>query len=492
MKWRFLLFFGLLCVTGICTACRSGERSDSGTVVVREHGEGDSRTSIFVFPLREDIMPAAVRHTSRALREAQELDADYIIIDMNTYGGLLDAADSIRTMILEYPKPVVVFVNNQAASAGALISLAADSIYMRPGASIGAATVVDQQGAVMPDKYQSFMRSMMRATAEAHGRRTVIRNGDTLTVWRRDPNIAEAMVDPSVVVSGLVDDTKVVTFTADEAVRWGFAEGKASDVGDVIQQLGVDSFVLYEFRPTPMDKIIGFLTNPTVRLLFIMMIVGGLYFELQTPGIGFPLAVAVLGVVLYFAPLYAEGLVANWALWLFIAGVVMLVLEIFVTPGFGVLGVAGILAVVTGLAVAVVDKDLLQYIPSGQISISVVLIPLLYVVVAMGVALILSVWLGKRLLTQNSFFQRHVVLADDMAPDAGYISVEAHDNLVGAVGVAHTPLRPAGKVLINGHFYDAAGDNAAFIDRGATVTVVRDEAGVLYCRIVDSASDYNF
>ena len=483
MAWRFL-FAGLCVLSCMFTACgrQQALRQNPDFGVSAQSDSSSAENSVFVFPIREDIMPAVVRHTSKALREARQIGADYIIIDMNTYGGLLDAADSIRTMLLECPVPVITFVNNQAASAGALIALAADSVYMRPGASMGAATVVDQQGSVMPDKYQSFMRSMMRSTAETHGHKLTVQNGDTVSVWRRDPNIAEAMVDPSVVVPGLVDDSKVVTFTADEAVRWGFAEGKANDLQQVIDLVGVHDFVLYEFRPTTMDKVIGFLTNPTVRIIFIMMIVGGLYFELQSPGIGFPLAVAVLGVIMYFAPLYAEGLVANWALWLFIAGIVLLMLEIFVTPGFGVLGIAGIVAVVVGLSVAVIDKELLRYIPSGQLSVSIVVVPLLYVTLAVCGALILSVWLGRRFLTRKSLLQQRVVLETDMNPDDGFLSVESHRNLVGAVGVTHTPLRPAGRVLIDGVFYDAAADDAAFIDKNISVVVVRDEAGVLYCR----------
>ena len=131
--------------------------------------ETPTAKKVYVFPIREDIMPATVRLTAKCLEQAAAMEADYIIVNMNTYGGLLDAADSIRTMLQHVQIPVFTFVNNQAASAGALIALATDSIYMRPGASIGAASVVDGNGEVMPDKYQSFMRSMMRSTAEAHG-----------------------------------------------------------------------------------------------------------------------------------------------------------------------------------------------------------------------------------------------------------------------------------------------------------------------------------
>lgn len=440
------------------------------------------RKVVYVFPLREDIMPSAERMVRKRLREASEMKADYIVIDMNTYGGLLDAADSIRTMLLNYPAPTFTFINNQAASAGALIALATDSIYMRAGGSIGAATVVDQSGGALPDKYQSFMRSMMRATAEAHGKRPVVEGGDTVYRWRRDPLIAEAMVDPTIVVPGLVDGTKVVTLTADEAIRWGFSEGNASDIEELLSLAGVEEYEIYEYKPTGMDRALGILTNPTMQAIFIMLIIGGIYFELQTPGIGLPLAVAVLGAILYFAPLYIEGLAANWELLLFLAGIVLVVVEIFVTPGFGVLGIAGIAAMIVGLAFALIDTDLLKHIPTGELPATVVIGPFLIVIIATGVGLMLSIWLGNRFLKGNSALRRRIVLVSDMKADQGYVSVAADRGLVGKEGTASTPLRPAGRVWIDGRYYDAAGDNAAFIDKGRVVTVVRDENGILYCR----------
>jgi len=153
-------------------------------------GQDDSAghtTLIYKFEIKEQIAPPAVRTTQRAFKEAAEAGADIMLLHMNTYGGLVDAADSIRTRILNSDIPVYVFIDNNAASAGALIAIACDSIYMSPVASMGAATVVDQSGQPVPDKYQSYMRSWMRATAEANG---------------RDPDIAQAMVDPDIYIAG--------------------------------------------------------------------------------------------------------------------------------------------------------------------------------------------------------------------------------------------------------------------------------------------------
>ena len=146
----------------------------------------DTLTVFYRIRLDQDINSASRYQVTAGLEKAAEAEADYVILDLNTYGGEVSAADSIRSAILRYDRPVIAYVNMQAASAGALISIACDSIYMKTGSSIGAATVVNQTGEVMPDKYQSFMRGMMRSTAQATG---------------RDPKIAESMTDTANVLS---------------------------------------------------------------------------------------------------------------------------------------------------------------------------------------------------------------------------------------------------------------------------------------------------
>lgn len=440
---------------------------------------------IYVFPIREDIMPSVTRLTYNCLNEAREMGADYIIINMNTYGGLVNAADSIRTMLINCEIPVFTFINNQAASAGALISLATDSIYMRSGGTIGAATVVDQSGSEVPDKYQSFMRAMMRSTAESHGKVPVVGpKGDTTWVWRRNPDIAQAMVDPSIVVEGISEEGKVLTLTTDEAINVGFCEGKAATIEEVLQLAGIDDYTITEYKPTGMDKLMNFLMHPIFQSILIMLIIGGIYFELQTPGIGFALVVAIISAVLYFAPLYVEGLADNWELAVFIIGVVLIVLEIFVTPGFGVLGILGVIGVITGLSFALIDSELLKYVPSGEISMSIVLRPFAMVIGSITAAFFLSLWLGKKFLTGESRLRRRIVLVENMTPEEGYISRADLSTLNGMRGVTAVALRPAGKIMIDGRLYEAAGADGAFIEKNRTVTVVREEGGVLYCREV--------
>lgn len=443
-------------------------------------GDSSSRPLIYTFPIREPIMPSVERLTAKCLAEAREMGADAVLIQMNTYGGLVDAADSVRTALLGSPIPVWVWIDNQAASAGALIALAADSIYMRPGASIGAASVVDQSGRPMPDKFQSFMRATMRATAESHGKVIErIDGGDTVWRWHRDPLVAEAMVGRS---AGDSTTLRVLTLTADEAVQRHFSEGSASSVAEVLQRAGVEDYTLYVYEPTTLDRVLGWLMNPVAQGIFIMLIIGGIYFELQTPGIGFPLVVAVLGAVLYFAPLYIEGVAQNWELILFIIGLALLAVEIFVLPGFGIAGVAGIIAVVTGLSFAAIDNDLLRHLSTGELTLAWLLRPVLVVIIAASAALVGGIVLGRRFLTGRSPLQKKVVLTAEMKPEEGYVShPQIEPELVGRTALVMAVLRPSGRVMVDGRYYDAAAEDGLFVARGRTVTVTRIEGGVLYC-----------
>lgn len=435
---------------------------------------------VYTFPINGDIMPAQQRLVSKCLTEAREQHADLVVIRMNTYGGLVNVADSIRTMILNYPTPVWVYIDNQAASAGALIALAADRIYIHPGGSIGAASVVDQNGQPMPDKFQSFMRATMRATAESHGQVIErIENGDTIRRWWRDPQTAEAMVGRTVADSTTVN---VLTFTASEAVKNHFSEGTASSLKETLAQGGVETYTLTEYRPTTLDRLLAWLMNPVVQGIFVMMIVGGIYFELQSPGIGFALVVAILGAVLYFAPLYLEGVAQNWELILFIIGLVLLAVEIFVLPGFGIAGVAGIVAVILGLSFAAIDNDLLRHLPTGEITVGWILQPILIVIIAATAALIGGLLLSKRFLTGTTPLQRKVVLTAEMAPEQGYVShPQVASELIGKTAEVAAVLRPSGRVIIDGIYYDAIAEEGQFIPRGKQVIITRFEGGVVYC-----------
>lgn len=438
---------------------------------------------VYQLDIMQDISPATRRQVKQAFEAADSLKADLFLIHMNTYGGTVVDADSIRTMILQSKIPVYVFIDNNAASAGALISIACDGIYMRPGGSIGAATVVNQTGEAMPDKYQSYMRSTMRSTAEAHGKDTVITAGnDTIIKWFRDPKIAEAMVDESIYLAGISDSGKVLTFTPREAIEHGYCEGTAENVEQVLHEIGVDDYEIVKYEPSFIEKIIGLLVNPVVSGLLIMAIIGGIYFEMQSPGIGFPLGIAVLAAVLYFAPLYLEGLAANWEIVIFVVGLILLALEIFVIPGFGVAGVLGIILVFLGLVLSLIGNVNFNF---EDVELSGVGVAIATVVFGVFGGFILSLYLGKKLFTAQSGIFKNFALNTVQHVDEGFVSVETSlFVLKGKTGVAHTVLRPGGKVMIDHEVYDAVAENG-FIEKGSEIKVTRVESAQLYVDLME-------
>lgn len=149
----------------------------------------NSQITVYQIDITKEIGSTTWRYLRAGLHQAQEQNAKAVILRLNTYGGTVVHADSMRTAILNAPIPVYAFVDNNAASAGALIAIACDSIYMRSSASMGAATVVNETGAAMPDKYQSYMRATMP------GRRPSLTEKTNRGTGGSNPLIAEAMVD---------------------------------------------------------------------------------------------------------------------------------------------------------------------------------------------------------------------------------------------------------------------------------------------------------
>ena len=456
MKAIFI-FLTLLMVPGFA-AMSSGERVDR----VSELIEADPGKTflIYKYEIKQNIARPALHRTQRAFEEADSLNADIILLHLNTYGGQVDVADSIRTRIMQSRIPVIVFVDNNAASAGALISIAADRIYMRPGGNIGAATVVDQTGEVVPDKFQSYMRSMMRSTAEAKG---------------RDPQIAQAMVDPSIEVEGVIEAGKVLTFTASEAMRWGFAEGMAENIEEVLELAGIEQYEIIEQQLTMVDRIIQFLINPIVSGILIMLILGGIYFELQTPGIGFPIVAAISAALLYFAPLYIQGLATHYEIVLFVLGLILIAVELFAIPGFGVTGVLGAIFMISGLALAMVGNQGFDF---TGVPMTDVVMAFMIVIIAFTLSIITSFYLGRRLFSTNRFGELALNTVQETA--SGYTSADVTmKTLVGKNGVAFTMLRPSGKVEIDDDIYDATA-LTGFIDKGETVRVVKYETSQVF------------
>lgn len=429
---------------------------------------------VVVIPVKKEIGSTTWNYVKNGFILADSINSDVVIIHMNTYGGQVVFADSIRSKILNSEIPVHVFIDNNAASAGALIAIACDSIYMREGGTMGAATVVTQQGEQAPDKYQSYMRATIRATAEAQGKDTVLVNGDTTLVWRRNPKIAEAMVDASLYVEGVIDTGKTLTFTVNEAIDNGYCEGKAKSVEEVLEKVGVVNYEIVNYTPTFYDNIKGFLLNPVFHGILIMLILGGIYFELQSPGIGFPLIIAIGAAVLYFAPLYIDGLAEYWEMALFLIGVLLIALEIFVIPGFGVAGVAGGALAFLGLLLSMINNVNFSFkeVESGPMMIALGTTTLAFL---LGTTLM--IWMTSKFWGKGAFSK--LSLDSSQKLEDGYVAVDMHLDLIGKSGSAVTDLRPSGKIMVAGEVYDAMA-LVGLIEKETSVVVIKQEAGQMY------------
>ncbi len=421
---------------------------------------------VYVIPIEGMIDNALSAYIERAVHDAEEADASLIVFHVDTFGGLVDAADKIRKVILNAAPPTVAFIDKNAASAGALISYAADRIVMVPGSSIGAATVVEGAGGeAAPDKYQSYMRGLMRATAEANG---------------RDPRIAEAMVDQTLEVEGVSEAGKVLTLSAQEALQFGVADAIIEDVDQLLARFELSSQDTVQHRLTGPERVLRFLASPVLQSILMLMMMGGLYFELQSPGVGFPGAIAAIGASMFFAPHYMLGLVESWELVLFGIGVLLLLAEILIIPGFGVAGISGLILVVGSLIAALIPNTGLSFPSGAAISSAVATMAITLVLL---VVLIFSL---SRYLPRSARFSQ-LVLAPDLSSAIGYTTAETADRLIGCTGTTLTPLRPSGAAEIDGMRVDVitAGE---FIATGMPVRVVRVRGSRVEVRTVQALS----
>ena len=389
-------------------------------------------------------------YVTRVVSEAAKNNAVAIVFRINTFGGRLDAATQIKDAIIGTKILTIAFINNRAISAGALISLSCDKIAMAPGSSIGASTVVDQSGNKQSEKYQSYMRSEMRSTAEKNGRRT---------------DIAEGMVDERMVIPGLVDSTQLVTLTTDEALKYGMADVQANNLNEVLKDFNLQGTELVTVNENWAEEVVKFLNNAIVSFILIMIGFFGLIAEIKAPGWGMPGTVGLIALALFFGSSYIVELASFTDILLFVIGLVLLALEIFVIPGFGITGIAGIILIFASL--------FLSLIPSGPFldfdSISIAIIQLTGAIVA---AIILILILAKLLPKSRAFSK--LILADEEKAEQGFVSYPSEKELIGQEGIALTTLRPAGTAEFNGKRYDVVAD-WEYIEQGSKIVVLRVE-----------------
>lgn len=412
----------------------------------------DVRPVVYVVPIEGVIDLGLAPFVARVLAEAEKTGAAAVILDVNTFGGRVDAAVQIRDSLLKARVPTVAFVNKRAISAGALISLAAEKLAMADGGTIGAATPVQAglpgAGAQpVAEKTVSYVRKEFRATAESR---------------KRPPLFAEAMVDADVVIRGVIEKGKLLTLTTDEALKHKVADFRADTIEAVLDQLKLGNAEIRRASANWAEEVVRFLTHPVLSSLLITLAMIGIIVELRTPGFGIPGAVGIASLALFF---YGHWLVqlAGWEEVLLVAGgLILLIIEIFVTPGFGLAGAIGIVAIVAAFVLSLVG---------GGATATFWLTAAARVVFSLVFAIVGSLLLMR--ILPSLPVGRKLVLQDKLSATEGYASAPESDRLLlGKTGHAHSPLRPAGIADIDGERVDVVADGE-HIDAGEPIRVTR-------------------
>lgn len=386
-------------------------------------------------------------YIKNGLEEAKENDASLIILEIDTPGGLLSSALEIKNALIESEIPVVAYINKNALSAGALISLSCSEIYMSDGSIIGAATPIYLQGGEpkkASEKEVSAMRAAMRASAENS---------------KKNAKAAEAMVDETIVLTkrddGIdLDNKTLLTLSADEAVKINIANSKANSVEEILKIKNInDDYEIINFEEGQYDFILRFLSNPAVLSILISIAIAGIYLEIKTPGFGVGGVVAIVCFFLFFTAQFLIGDSGFISPAVFVLGIILLALEIFVIPGFGVTGIAGIIAIFASIFMSFGIANISQAV---------------FVIFVSLIIDIILIILMARFMTKSKVFKSKMFLETDTS---GYHSSESYDDLLGLEGIAYTPFRPSGNILIDDKKYDAISEGE-FIQKDAKLKVI--------------------
>ncbi len=488
-----------------------------GCLLMNGDLSGQDTALVYVIDIRNEIGSGLSTYISDSIQTAEEAGADAIVFDVDTPGGRVDSAVNIIRAIQNTQVPTIAFVNRQAISAGAMISIACNQIVMTSGGTIGDSAPVNIQGDEVGEKAVSYIQGTIRATAEREN---------------RNPDIAEAMVDKELVLVKLTDGQiikllpeeyaareeegeemeilcaqgKLLTLSTQQALDYGFADAQAETLTELLTQyeivevagtklpltedgiarwqreLGVsevnrlkllDGARTIEVEATLADKIVFFLTNPLISTLLLSLGTLGIFIEIRTPGFGVPGFLGLLCIGLFFGGHMLTRIGAEWAFLLFILGLGLIALEVFVIPGFGVAGFLGI-TLMLGSVFFVFDKAYEFRTAVMWLSISVIL--------TAGMAILAAFY-----LPETRLFQR-LALSTVMDTQMGYHSSSTEDfqEYLGKSGVALTPLRPSGTARIADKRVDVVtvGD---FIPQDSNVKVVEVEGSKVFVEAVEDA-----
>lgn len=403
-------------------------------------GGAAQNQSVAVISISGIIDPGTKSYVAYAFSEAEQMGAAAVIFELDTPGGFIQSAESIRRLMDEYEGPVYAFVRPNAISAGAYLALAADEIYMVPGSTIGAAEPSYLGVGEVDEKTLSVWEKEMAGMAERRG---------------RDPLVASAMVRRDIAIEGLVERGVLLTLTAGEALEVGYSEGTVSDQDSLLTAVGLENAQWRLIERRAADSLVSWTTNPVVGTILLMIGIGGLVLEVLTAGFGAAGLISLAAFALYFGGNIAAGMAEYWVLILFAFGIAMMLVEA-VMPGFGIFGIAGLISTIISIVLAAVS------VQTGMIMLLVSLV----------LAGIFS-FLAFRFFAARGAL-RHIILSEEEKADLGYVAPLDQKELAGKSGVAVTALRPSGAAEIGGRRIDVVSDGA-FIAMGEPVQVERVE-----------------
>ena len=425
------------------------------------------RALVHVVPIKGVIDLGLAPFVVRVLDDAAQTGAAAVILDIDSFGGRLDAAVQIRDALLNARVPTVAFVNKRAISAGALIALSAQTLVMSTGSTIGAAAPV-QVGlpgtAVAPvqEKTVSFVRKEFRATAEAR---------------KRPPLLAEAMVDADVDVPGIIEKGKLLTLTTDEALQLKVADFRADTLDALLAHLDLAVAQVRPATPHWAEQLVRLLTHPVVSSLLISLGMLGIMVELRTPGFGIAGGVGICSLALFFWGHWLVQLAGWEELLLAGVGLMLLALEIFIIPGFGIVGALGIASLLGGLALGMVGAG-----DTAAVIVGVVWRVVLSLLAALLAGLVLLRFLPRLPLA------RRMILQTDLGSGPAYgAAPEADQHWLGKQGRAMSTLRPAGIAMIDGERVDVVSDGE-LIEADERIQAIRVDGNRIVVRRVPTVN----
>lgn len=425
-RWRVL--FSLLSLLAGLMMLISGQTATAA-----------SYQKAFWIPVDNTIERGLESFLKRAFLEAEQQQADLVILDINTPGGEVNAAGEIGLLIRQAPMHVVAYIDNQAFSAGTYIALNANEIAMTPGSSMGAATPIDMAGNAADIKIISAWSKQMQSAAQLN---------------HRNVDVARAMVEIDTEFPGLKPKGTVLSLDAHTAKNLGYADRLVSGQDELLKQLGVNPDSVQHIDPTAGEVVARWVTSPVVMSLLLVIGLVGIVVELFAPGFGVAGTISLVAFGLYFFGHFVAGFATWLHIALFIIGILLMIMEIFL-PG-GIVGAIGFISIVTGLVMAAYDTK------QGIASLGI----------AAVITVIVTILLVKR-FGGNGLFKKFI-LGDVQRNEEGYVAPKDQRDLLEKTGVALTPLRPAGMVKVDGKRVDAV-SIGGFIPAGTPVVVVQVE-----------------